>query len=433
MRTIRVLVLVALAMTGGAGTSEAALTGYTDAAAFQAAIAGLTSPETVDFEGVASGTPFASGAGTGGLSFTYAIPGQSLQVSSTFGTTSPQNYLGLDNPDTAFYLGDSFTIEFDRTIHAVGLYLIAGNDVFAGDFELAVTGGEVSNSAAPSALVSDGQAFYLGLVESDPLLGFTSATVRGVLSDGAFVAFTADDITSAVALVPEPGSGALLLAGLGVLSALGRFHRSRFRRVLMSRFLSRTAFVAVAAVSLLCLPHAASAQEAYLGEIRCFGFNFVPKGWAPLDGALLSISQNTALFSLLGTQFGGDGRTTFALPDMRGRSLIHVGQGPGLTLNAVVGQSGGAETTTLSTAQLPAHSHTVTPQGSPSDATLISPSNGAPATKGRTTLYAPGPGVVPMAPLLSGPVGGGAPVPNRSPYLAVTCGIAVQGIFPSRN
>jgi microcystin-dependent protein len=201
----------------------------------------------------------------------------------------------------------------------------------------------------------------------------------------------------------------------------------------MSRFLSRSAFVVVAVASLLGLSRAAAAQEPFIGEIRCFGYNFVPRGWAALDGRLLPISQNTALFSLLGTQFGGDGVTTFALPDMRGRSLIEIGQGPGLSLNASVGQQGGVEKVTLTTQQLPAHSHTVTPLGSASDATLISPANAVPATKGRTTLYAPAPGGVLMAPILSSPAGGGQPVQTRSPYLAVTCAMALEGIYPARD
>ena len=212
-----------------AGASEASLSSFTSKTAFDAAVAGLSASQTVDFEAVASGTLLLSGTGTGGLTFTYSIAGPStLQVSSTFGTTSGTNYLGLDNPDTAFYLGDSFTIGFNRTVQAVGLYVVAGSDARAGDMELSVAGGSVANSASADTLVSDGQAFYLGLVESDPGLGFTSAVVRGVVSTpNAFLAFTVDDITSAVAAanVPEPGSWGLMLAGLGVLSAHARYRR----------------------------------------------------------------------------------------------------------------------------------------------------------------------------------------------------------------
>src|SRR5687768_13174530 len=130
--------LLALACAACATGSQAALTSFTSKAAFDAAIAGMSDLQTVDFEGVAAGTTFASGTGTGGLTFDYAISGFTLQVSDTFGTTSGTNYLGLDNPDTAFNLGDSVTIQFGRTVHAVGLYVMAGNDALAGDFELSV-------------------------------------------------------------------------------------------------------------------------------------------------------------------------------------------------------------------------------------------------------------------------------------------------------
>jgi len=213
-----------------AGVSEATLTGFTSKSDFDAAIAGLSASQTVDFEAVAAGTLFPTGTGTGGLTFTYSIAGPStLQVSDTFGTTSGANYLGLDNSDTAFYLGDSFTIDFNRTVHAVGLYVIAGRDAQAGDIQLSVAGGAVTNSALADTLVSDGQAFYLGLVESDPGLGFTSAVVMGVISTpNAFLAFTVDDITSATRgteAVPEPGTWVLLLTGLGLVSALARYRR----------------------------------------------------------------------------------------------------------------------------------------------------------------------------------------------------------------
>jgi len=201
----------------------------------------------------------------------------------------------------------------------------------------------------------------------------------------------------------------------------------------MSHFLYRTGCAAVAALSLMSFNRDASAQasDPYLGQIMCAAFNFAPLGWAELNGQVLSIAQNTDLFSLLGTQYGGNGSTTFALPDMRGRVLLHAGQGPGLTLRDQ-GESAGTERVTLNNAQLPAHTHTVTPQGSPSDATLVSPAQGVPATKSRTTLYAPGPGTVAMSPVLTSPAGSNAPVPVMQPYVVIKCFIATEGIFPAR-
>jgi hypothetical protein len=219
-------ILLALSFATCLGSSHAAVSGFTSKAAFDAAIAGLTDAQTVDFEAVASGATFASGTGTGGLTFDYTIPGFTLQVSSTFGTTSGTNYLGLDNPDTAFNLGDSVTIQFGRTVHAVGLYVMAGNDALAGDFELSVANGLVLSSGTPDTLVSDGNAFYLGLVESDIGMGFTEATLRGVPAGTAYLAFTADDITSAVSAVPEPGTYALMLLGVAALA----LQRRRARR-----------------------------------------------------------------------------------------------------------------------------------------------------------------------------------------------------------
>jgi microcystin-dependent protein len=202
----------------------------------------------------------------------------------------------------------------------------------------------------------------------------------------------------------------------------------------MTRLVSRIECVAAAALSLAALHGSASAQasDPFLGQIMCAAFNFPPKGWARLDGQILAISQNTALFALLGTNFGGNGQTTFALPDMRGRVLIHDGGGPGLTARTI-GESAGTEQVTLNNAQLPAHTLTVTPLGSTADATLVSPANGVPPTKARTTLYAPGPGTIAMSPVLTSAAGSNAPVPVMQPYLAINCFIAVQGVFPSRN
>jgi len=195
----------------------------------------------------------------------------------------------------------------------------------------------------------------------------------------------------------------------------------------------RTLALATLGLAAVLQSQPASAQaEPLLGQIMCGGWNFVPRGWAALDGQLMSIAQNTALFSLLGTTYGGDGRTTFALPDMRGRFPMHVGMGPGLT-NRNLGESSGSETNTLTTAQLPAHAHVVSPLGSNNDANSVSPAGKVPAAKARTTLYTDPSNLVAEAAAVTSAVGGGQPVNNMPPYVTFTCVIAVEGIFPSRN
>jgi len=191
---------------------------------------------------------------------------------------------------------------------------------------------------------------------------------------------------------------------------------------------------AAVALGATLLPVSSALAQAYLGEIRCFGFNFAPSGWLALEGQLLPIASNTALFSLLGTTYGGDGRATFALPDMRGRSLVDAGMGAGLSpVNN--GDRGGAETVTLLVSQLPAHSHFVTPMANAGDATSVSAAGMAPATKARTTLYAAGgsSATVAMSSTQTSNTGTNSPVPTRSPYIGVTCAIAVVGIYPSRS
>jgi microcystin-dependent protein len=194
----------------------------------------------------------------------------------------------------------------------------------------------------------------------------------------------------------------------------------------------RLALTAVVALSALQAIPAAAQSEPYLGQIMCAGYNFVPRGWASLDGQLLPINQNTALFSLLGTTYGGDGRTTFALPDMRGRNIVHVGNGPGLTPRQL-GERGGTESVTLTTANLPSHSHNFSPLGSNNDATSVSPAGKVASTKSRTTLYTDPANTVAMAQSQTSAEGGGVAVNNLSPFLTVNCYMALQGIFPSRN
>lgn len=193
-----------------------------------------------------------------------------------------------------------------------------------------------------------------------------------------------------------------------------------------------TGALAAAAIA-LPLPAAAQASEPFLGQIACFPYNFVPRGWAPLEGQILSIAQNTALFSLLGTMYGGNGQTTFALPDMRGRVMISSGQGPGLSFKNV-GEMSGTETNTLTTANLPAHQHMVAPAASNSDATSVSPTGLVPAAKSRTPLYTDGANSpTTMAATPTSVVGGNQPTNNMQPYLVMTCAIAMEGVYPSRN
>lgn len=171
--------------------------------------------------------------------------------------------------------------------------------------------------------------------------------------------------------------------------------------------------------------------DPFVAEIRIFPFNFVPKGWAWCDGQLLPLSQNTALFSLLGTTYGGDGRTNFALPDLQGRATMHPGQGPGLSLHDL-GETGGSDTVTLLESEIPSHSHTMQGQ------TGIANSND-PAGKvfsqpfGGDDVYGPATNVVTMAPDAIPEAGGDLPHNNLQPYLTLYFAIALQGVFPPRS
>jgi microcystin-dependent protein len=230
--------------------------------------------------------------------------------------------------------------------------------------------------------------------------------------------------------------------------------------------------LALVVVLLTLAPAAARAQEPFVGEIRWVGFNFAPPGWALCNGQILSISQNTALFSLLGTTYGGNGINTFALPDFRGRTMVHWGQGPGLS-DRVIGEAGGAESHTLTIAEMPAHSHgggehahsipalTVSIGASSGAATQATASGNVLATaalaggngngngnktSGLTAIYNAGPadvtlgtgsltgtGTTGTAGGGSSVVGGSQPHETMSPFLGATCIIALQGIFPSRS
>jgi microcystin-dependent protein len=172
------------------------------------------------------------------------------------------------------------------------------------------------------------------------------------------------------------------------------------------------------------------AQNPFLGEISLFAFNFAPQGWAFCNGQLLSITQNTALFSLIGTTYGGDGITTFALPDLRSRVALSFGQGPGhIPYN--LGDNGGLESVALTVPQLPSHSHVV--QCNTVGGNQASPQNGYPAVESTgTSLDFSSASNAQMNPQINSFVGGNQAHENRQPYLALNYCIAVQGIFPSR-
>lgn len=204
-------------------------------------------------------------------------------------------------------------------------------------------------------------------------------------------------------------------------------------------------------------------SEPFLGEIRMVGFNYAPRGWAFCQGQLMSIAQNSALFALLGTTFGGDGVTTFALPDYRGRDPIGMGNGPGLT-PVIQGEKAGTENVTLIQSQMPIHTHTAV--SAPFSASLTGPINIPAATTGTTqaapgnttvlgpiaaggragTLYATTTADTTLSPFNAtitgnltpgnptiGSAGGSQPVAIRNPYLGTNFIIATEGIFPSRN
>ncbi len=174
-------------------------------------------------------------------------------------------------------------------------------------------------------------------------------------------------------------------------------------------------------------------MDPFVAEIRIFPFNFAPKGWAFCDGQLLPISQNTALFSLLGTTYGGDGKSTFALPNMQGCAPMHPGQGPGLSQH-YLGEQGGSETVTLISSEIPAHTHQLS--GSVEDGTQGSLTNGVTlATSVGGQLYQTNPSSnnVSMAPSSLAPAGGSQPHNNMQPYLTANFCIAMQGVFPPRT
>ena len=170
--------------------------------------------------------------------------------------------------------------------------------------------------------------------------------------------------------------------------------------------------------------------DPFVAEIRIFPFNFAPQGWAFCDGQLLPISQNTALFSLLGTTYGGDGRSTFGLPDLRGRVPIAPDQGPGLS-NRFLGEQGGTDTVTLLTSEIPSHTHTLT--ASTGDATQSTPADALLATGIAVGMFAPVGPTVTLAPSTLSITGSSQPHQNAMPSLVFNFCIALQGVFPPRS
>lgn len=173
-------------------------------------------------------------------------------------------------------------------------------------------------------------------------------------------------------------------------------------------------------------------SEPFIAEIRIFAGNFAPRGWAFCNGQLLPISQNTALFSLIGTTYGGDGRTTTALPNLQGRAPMHPGRGPGLTARRL-GESGGVTQVTLTEAQMPNHTHGYSlSDGETDEEGTSNPVNTAPGSTEPANSYLAAPNnLVPMAPLSS--TGGSQPHNNLQPYLGINFIIALVGLYPSRS
>lgn len=197
--------------------------------------------------------------------------------------------------------------------------------------------------------------------------------------------------------------------------------------------------LAAAALAVALIPATASAQARYIGEIILTGYSFCPRGTTEANGQLLPIQQHAALFSLFGTQFGGDGRTTFALPDLRGRFATHAGQGPGLA-NRTVGQTGGANSVTLSQGQMPRHSHTASGTLTATSAAgdKAGPAGRRLARTPEARIYSEATG---QSRRLKGgsvrvkvaPSGQGQPVDVTNPFLALRYCVVLEGLYPSRD
>jgi microcystin-dependent protein len=174
-------------------------------------------------------------------------------------------------------------------------------------------------------------------------------------------------------------------------------------------------------------------MDPFVAEIRIYPFNFAPKGWAFCDGQILPLSQNTALFSLLGTTYGGDGKSNFALPNMQGNAPMHPGQGPGLSLHDL-GEIGGSETVSLLESEIPSHSHTMRASGDVAD-NFVAVGNmvAKPVGRGNSLFSKTTNPLATMSDNALAPAGGDQPHNNMQPYLTLNFCIALQGVFPPRT
>jgi microcystin-dependent protein len=172
-------------------------------------------------------------------------------------------------------------------------------------------------------------------------------------------------------------------------------------------------------------------MDPFVAEIRIFPFNFAPRGWAFCDGQLLPLSQNTALFSLLGTTYGGNGKSNFALPDLQGRAPMHPGQGPGLSLHDL-GETGGSDTVSLLESEIPSHSHALTTFNDVGVDRIPGPTEALARSTGGLLYAAPG-ALVTLSGNALPPAGGDQPHNNLQPYLTMNFCIALQGVFPPRG
>lgn len=192
-----------------------------------------------------------------------------------------------------------------------------------------------------------------------------------------------------------------------------------------------TVLGALAALGTLCFAPAAHAQSPYIGEVICGGWNFCPSGWGECNGQLVPIAENDTLFSLIGTTYGGDGQTTFALPNIQGRTMVGQGQGPGLS-NKVIGGTGGTETVTLTANQMPGHTHAMAANTATEKAASPTGRIMGTAPVGAAVFSSSAPNATLSASAVS-TVGGSQPHNNLQPYLAVKCCISLFGVYPSQN